>query len=84
MSATVTVQESMYRPIAGSPSVVQAPARGADKPVEASPGRFKAFMSRMFERLRQYREDRMFEQLMREDPRVYADIQAAAARQERR
>lgn len=44
----------------------------------------KALAARMFERLRQHRQDRLFEQLMQQDPRVYADIQAAAARQDAR
>ncbi|MCL4184124.1 MAG: hypothetical protein KJ011_11830 [Burkholderiaceae bacterium] len=45
-------------------------------------GRLGTLIARTIERARQRREDRAFEQLMHDDPRVCAEVRAAAARAE--
>lgn len=43
-----------------------------------------SLVARLVASVRQYRQDRLYEQLMRDDPRVFADFQAAVTRADSR
>ena len=77
MTTLVTSHDGLNRMVRGVRAV--ADLFGGNM---ARPSRFASFVSRMIARAQQHRQDRLFEQLMRDDPRVYADLQAAAARQD--
>jgi hypothetical protein len=91
MSTLVTTHDGLERVFRGGQAVADMfgrgrPARHAGRKaagVEKAPGTgIAGLIARMVERARRRRQDRLFEQLMHDDPRVYADVQAAAARQE--
>ncbi|MCO5106447.1 MAG: hypothetical protein M9907_05155 [Burkholderiaceae bacterium] len=90
MSTLVTTHEGLDRVIRGGQAVADMFGRGPARPAgrnaarapKASRGVFAGLIARIAERARKHRQDRLFEQLMHDDPRVYADVQAAAARQE--
>lgn len=92
MSTLVTTHGGLDRVVRGGQAVAdlfgRRPARSAgrgDAKIAAAPrGAFAALVARFIERARQRRQERLFEQLMHDDPRVYADVQAAMARQEAR
>lgn len=90
MSTLVTTHDGLERVLRGGQAVADMFGRGPARPVgreaakvERAPGTgIAGLIARMVERARRRRQDRIFEQLMHDDPRVYADVQAAAARQE--
>jgi hypothetical protein len=90
MSTLVTTHEGLDRVIRGGQAVAdlfgRKPARPAArrdaKAAAGSQGAVASLIARLIERARQRRQERLFEQLMHDDPRVYADVQAAMARQE--
>lgn len=89
MSTLVTTHDGLERVVRGGQAVADMLGRRKGAPVgakgrKAGRGGIAAMIARMIERSRQYRQDRLFEQLMHDDPRVYADIQAARARAESR
>ncbi|HLS57518.1 MAG TPA: hypothetical protein VK052_15710 [Zeimonas sp.] len=89
MSTLVTTHEGLDRVIRGGQAVADLfgrkpsrPAKGDAKTAAGSRGAVAALVARFIERARQRRQERLFEQLMHDDPRVYADVQAAIARQQ--
>lgn len=90
MSTLVTTHEGLERVIRGGQAVADMFGRGTARPAgrnaakaSKAPARgIAGMLARMIERARQRRQERLFMQLMQDDPRVYADVQAAAARQE--
>lgn len=89
MSTLVTTHEGLDRVIRGGQAVadmfgretVRAPGRKAGASKQPGAG-MRGLIGRLIERARQRRQERLFEQLMHDDPRVCADVQAAAARQD--
>lgn len=81
MNTLVTSHDGLSRMVRGVRALTGLLSGHTARP--AGRGHFASFVSRMIERAQQHRQDRVFEQLMRDDPRVYADLQAAAARQNR-
>lgn len=90
MSTLVTTHEGLDRVIRGGQAVADMFGRGAARPAGRNTARasktpaagIAGMLARVIERARQRRQERLFMQLMQDDPRVYADVQAAAARQE--
>lgn len=80
MSTLVSTHDGLSRMVRGVRAVAELFGGSAARP--ARPSSVASFVSRMIERGQQHRQDRAFEQLMRDDPRVYADFQAAVARQD--
>jgi len=80
MTTLVTSHDGLNRMVRGVRAMADLFGGNTARP--ARPNRFASFVSRMIARAQQHRQDRLFEQLMRDDPRVYADLQAAAARQD--
>lgn len=74
MSTLVHTHDGVERIVRGGQATAEA--------LSAGKARARGLLARWYERLIQYRQDQVFRQLMIEDPRVYADLQAAAARQE--
>ncbi len=90
MSTLVTTHDGLERFIRGGQAfaemlgrapVLRPEARAAGAP-EASARALPGWIARFLERARERRQNRLFEELMHQDPRVYAEVQAAAARQE--
>ncbi|GMV02892.1 MAG: hypothetical protein AMXMBFR52_25480 [Burkholderiales bacterium] len=88
MSTLVTTHEGLDRVVRGGQAVADMFGRrsrrfagrrdaGASKAIG-----WAAVVTRFVERMRQRRQERLFEQLMQDDPRVWADVQAAAARRD--
>lgn len=92
MSTLVTTHDGLERVVRGGQAVADLLGRRNARPAvkadtglgKGSRGTFATLIARMVERARQRRQDRLFEQLMQDDPRVYAEVQAAAARAEGR
>jgi hypothetical protein len=87
MSTLVTTHDGLERVVRGGHALadlVTRPETGARDTAAALRGRLGTLVARMIERARQYREDRIFQELMHEDPRVCAEVLAAAARAESR
>jgi len=90
MSTLVTTHEGLDRVIRGGQAVADMFGRGAARPAgknaakasKAPAAGIAGMVARVIERARQRRQERLFMQLMQDDPRVHADVQAAAARQE--
>ncbi len=90
MSTLVTTHEGLDRVIRGGQAVADMFGRGLVRPAGKNTARatkgpaagITGMLARLIERARQRRQERIFMQLMQDDPRVYADVQAAAARQE--
>ncbi|MEZ5604675.1 MAG: hypothetical protein R3E41_10805 [Burkholderiaceae bacterium] len=90
MSTLVTTHDGLERVLRGGQAVADMFGRGPVRPAGREAARagkvpgtgIAGLIARMVERARRRRQERLFEQLMHDDPRVYADVQAAAARQE--
>jgi len=90
MSTLVITHDGLERVLRGGQAVADLLGRRMARPAvrvgaeagKGSRGVFATLIARMIERAHQRRQDRLFEQLMHDDPRVYADVQAAAARAE--
>lgn len=87
MSTLVTTHDGLGRVVRGGHALadlVIRPQAGARGTAATPRGRLGTLIARMIERARQHRQDRIFQELMHEDPRVYAEVLAAAARAESR
>ena len=89
MSTLVTTHEGLERVIRGGQAAADLfgrkparPAKVGGKVTAGSRVAVAALIARFIERARQRRQERLFEQLMHDDPRVYADVQAAMARRD--
>jgi hypothetical protein len=90
MSTLVTTHDGLERVVRGGQAVADMFGRGTARPAKRNAGKsskasgtgIAGVLARMIERVRQRRQERLFMQLMQDDPRVCADVQAAAARQE--
>ncbi len=90
MSTLVTTHEGLDRVVRGGQAVadlfgrkpVRPAARRDAKAATGSRGVIAALFAWVVERARQRRQERLFEQLMHDDPRVFADLQAAMARRD--
>jgi len=79
MSTLVTTHDGLERVVRGGHALGNLAGRRPEGALRSKAG---TLFARMIERLRQHRQDRIFEQLMHDDPRVYAEVQAAATRAE--
>ena len=66
MTTLVTSHDGLNRMVRGVRAV--ADLFGGNMARPARPSRFASFVSRMIARAQQHRQDRLFEQLMRDDP----------------
>ena len=88
MSTLVTTHEGLDRVVRGGQAVADRFGRRSHRPAgrQVAGGSkaigWAAMVARFAERMRQRRQERLFEQLMESDPRVWADVQAAAARRD--
>lgn len=93
MSTLVTTHDGLERVVRGGQALADIVGRlraarerglAGTNPGKGAYAAFAALVARAVERARLRREERLFEQLMQDDPRVAADVQAAAARADSR
>ncbi|MCZ2094889.1 MAG: hypothetical protein LC121_01205 [Anaerolineae bacterium] len=90
MSTLVTTHGGLDRVVRGGQAVAGLFGRATAYPAGRNNARatkapvalIAGLLARVIERAHQRRQERLFMQLMHDDPRVCADVQAAAARQE--